>query len=221
MLLAVALLPLAATAVTGSVAIHPAAPAAPVGSVTAPVSAPVSAAVSVAVSVAPWTVVHSGGRQTRRVSLTGYPYARQANPRAVDPATYMTERQCVDYAAWLLTARGFNMGYLTRGPAGIGTFANASTWAAAAKKAGYIVSATPIVGAVAQWNAYETSQWTINGARWWDRAGSAGHVAVVTAVYRDGTVLVSQYNGNGNRSYSSTRLEAPRYLYLGVGPVRR
>ena len=38
----------------------------------------------------------------------------------------------------------------------------------------------------------------------------------VKQVNSDGSALVEQYNLSGNRSYSLTRVKAPRYLYNGV-----
>ena len=38
----------------------------------------------------------------------------------------------------------------------------------------------------------------------------------VRAVYSDGSALVEQYNLNGQRSYGTTRVRAPRYLYYRV-----
>ena len=82
-------------------------------------------------------------------------------------------------------------------------------------KAGYKVSKFPRVGAVAQWNINETSRWTINGASSWFNGGPVGHVAIVTHVYSDGTAQISEYNLNEQRTYSSIRVKAPRYLYIG------
>jgi hypothetical protein len=36
----------------------------------------------------------------------------------------------------------------------------------------------------------------------------------VLAVYRDGSVLVAQYNGTASRAFSTMRVKAPRYLLL-------
>ena len=79
------------------------------------------------------------------------------------------------------------------------------------------MSRTPVVGSVAQWDANESSHWRIRGVRQSASAGRYGHVGIVTKVYRDGTVLIRQYNaGQPARSYSALRAKAPRYLYLGV-----
>jgi surface antigen len=79
------------------------------------------------------------------------------------------------------------------------------------------VSSTPAVGAVAQWNEGEHSAYWSGASSSSDGtfvAGSVGHVAWVTAVYSDGSVLVAQYNGTGDRAYSTVRVRAPRYLFL-------
>jgi surface antigen len=52
------------------------------------------------------------------------------------------------------------------------------------------------------------------------RAGMYGHVGYVQGVYSDGSVSVAQYNMNGNRSYSTARVRAPRYLYVSVPTPR-
>lgn len=54
---------------------------------------------------------------------------------------------------------------------------NASTWAYYARQSGWNVSSTPSVGAIAQ------------------RGGGEGHVAIVTGVNDDGSVVVSDMNG--------------------------
>jgi surface antigen len=51
-------------------------------------------------------------------------------------------------------------------------------------------------------------------------AGAHGHVAWVQHVHTDGSVTVAQYNGAGSRAFSTARVRAPRYLYVGVQAPR-
>lgn len=75
---------------------------------------------------------------------------------------------------------------------------NANNWASAARAAGYTVSATPILGAVAQTGR-----------------GSYGHVAVVTAITADGPMITEMnYDYNGG---VRTRLAAPgEFVYIYI-----
>jgi surface antigen len=164
------------------------------------------------------TTVHSPGKaNTTSVHWKHYPYATQQNLAAIDPWG-STERQCTGYATWALNAMGVDFGVTDLASNGrIVTFDSASGWAKAAKHGGWTVSHTPVVGSVAQWNANETSHWHHKGIRETFSAGSDGHVAIVTKVHSNGTVLVSQYDvGKPARAYSTAHLKAPRYIYLGV-----
>jgi surface antigen len=49
-------------------------------------------------------------------------------------------------------------------------------------------------------------------------AGVHGHVAWVQHVHTDGSATVAHYNGTGTRTFSTSRVRAPRYLYVGVRP---
>ncbi|MEO6204450.1 MAG: CHAP domain-containing protein [Mycobacteriales bacterium] len=130
-----------------------------------------------------------------------YPY-RTDTTNGSDPWGF-TKRQCVSFAAFRLSQRGH-------------TISNSQNWGSAlnwddtARRLGKTVTTTPRVGAIAQWNAGESSRYG-NGTF---TAGGYGHVAYVTAVYSDGSVLLEQYNLGGNRSYSTMRATAPRYLLL-------
>lgn len=76
----------------------------------------------------------------------------------------------------------------------IGSFwGNASSWAASARAAGYLVDQNPTVGAIAQWNAYA------GGSYGW------GHVGVVESVNGDGTVTISDMNYAGALGRVTTR----------------
>lgn len=124
-----------------------------------------------------------------------------------------TRRQCVSFVAWRLEQRGSRLSNATQ------KWGNALGWDEAARRLGYGVGTRPVPGAIAQWNAGERSPYyaagsaTANGTM---VAGSYGHVGYVRGVYSDGSVSVEQYNGTGNRTYSVTRVKAPRYLYVGV-----
>jgi surface antigen len=162
--------------------------------------------------------VHRPGKATKvSVHWKRYPYAGQVNPVAID-RWGSTKRQCTGYVTWALNAMGVDFGVTDRARNGRTVrFLSASSWAKAARRGGWTVSHTPVVGAVAQWNANETSHWRVGGVPESASAGRDGHVGIVTKVYRDGTVLVSQYNaGRPGRSYSALRMRAPRYLYIGV-----
>jgi surface antigen len=77
------------------------------------------------------------------------------------------------------------------------------------------VSHSPRVGAIAQWNAGESSSAYLSGSSTPNAtftAGGYGHVGYVAAVYSDGSVLIEQYNMGDSRSYSVMRMKAPRYL---------
>lgn len=119
-----------------------------------------------------------------------------------------TKRQCVSYAAWRLYKSGHRISNSS------GRWGNAYHWDDAARNLGKRVTTTPKVGAIAQWNAYERSRYYTSSGYGTFQAGRYGHVAWVAGVYSDGSVLVRQYNVNGNRSYSSMRARAPRYIYV-------
>lgn len=119
-----------------------------------------------------------------------------------------TQRQCVSYVAWRLAEAGRPVSNDRDG------WGSASNWDDTARQLGVSVNGTPAVGAVAQWDADETSSvWVGDGVGSFS-AGSYGHVAFVTAVYRDGSVQVAQYNATGNKAFSTMRLRAPRYIHI-------
>ena len=139
----------------------------------------------------------------------GYPWATDASWGA-DPWGF-TKRQCVSYVAWRLAGAGSPLDNATQ------NWGSALTWDDTARRLGYPVGSRPFVGAVAQWNANERGAYWSPGADSPDGAyvaGPAGHVAWVVDVYDDGSVLVAQYNGTGNRAFSTMRVKAPRYLSL-------
>jgi surface antigen len=154
--------------------------------------------------------------------------APSAVPQAVEPTTTdaypyrsdstggrddwgFTKRQCVSYVAWRLADLGRPIDNASQG------WGSALDWDDTARRLGYSVSTRPQVGAVAQWNAHESGAYWSGSSASSDgsyAAGTVGHVAWVMKVYSDGSVLVAQYNGTGDRSYSTMRVKAPRYLSL-------
>jgi surface antigen len=146
-----------------------------------------------------------------------YHYAQQTNRDAID-RWGNTERQCTGYVTWALNAMGVDFGMRDAAPNGRSVrFLSARSWAKTARHGGWKVSRKPVVGAVAQWRAGETSHWQTRLGRESFTAAGDGHVGIVSHVYADGTVLIRQYNvGDPDRSYSTMRAQAPRYLYIGV-----
>ncbi len=137
----------------------------------------------------------------------GYPYASDSTG-GLD-AWGFTRRQCVSYVAWRLAQAGAALSNPRDG------WGSAYNWDETARRLGRKVGSTPFVGAVAQWNAGESSAvYAPGSSRPGGRftAGGYGHVGYVTAVYADGSVQVAQYNVTDDRSYSSMRMVAPRYL---------
>jgi surface antigen len=139
---------------------------------------------------------------------------RTDTTNSADPFGF-TKRQCVSYAAWRAYKAGHRFNNRTYYNGRYYYYGNASNWDNTAAALHKTISHTPKVGAIAQWNAYEKSAYYPSGGGYGTmQAGGYGHVAWVAAVYSDGSVLLRQYNMNGNRSYSQMRAKAPRYLYL-------
>lgn len=138
-----------------------------------------------------------------------YPYASDATGGA-DPWGF-TKRQCVSYVAWRLAERGRPLNNARD------RWGSALGWDDTARRLGFAVTDAPVVGAVAQWDAHERSDYWSKEAKSPDGtfvAGPVGHVAWVTKVFSDGSVELAQYNGTGNRTFSTMRVRAPRYLRL-------
>jgi surface antigen len=155
----------------------------------------------------------------------GYPWADERDPQARDPWGF-TKRQCTSYAAWYLNSHGVGVAARTRGPRGVGVFADAAEWDRGAAVAGFVVSRRPIAGSLAQWRGLERSPRPRAGggddrtppSYTDDRrltAGPHGHVAVVLHVLADGSALVAGYDGR-TRQPELARVLAPRYLYIGI-----
>lgn len=163
---------------------------------------------SVTAAPAPRLVVRAAvPRQAAAPVGDGYPFAHDTTG-SPDPWGF-TRRQCVSYVAWRLAQVGRPLDNARQG------WGSALDWDEAAQRLGYRAGSRPAVGAVAQWNAGERSPWwSPTGGTGTFTAGHLGHVGWVTKVYPDGSVLVAQYNGSGDRSYSTMRVTAPRYLSL-------
>lgn len=138
-----------------------------------------------------------------------YPY-RTDTTQSADRWGF-TKRQCVSFAAWRLAQHGHTISNSRN------RWGSAYHWDETARSLGKVVSTTPQVGTIAQWNGNESSAYygggstTPNGTM---RAGSYGHVAYVIKVWADHSVTVEQYNMNGARTYSTAHVKAPRYLYV-------
>jgi len=118
-----------------------------------------------------------------------------------------TQRQCVSFAAWRMARQ-------KRPIANTQGWGSAWHWDNAAKALGKRVTTTPKVGAIAQWNANESSYYKNSYGTVTFKAGSYGHVGYVSYVYSDGSVLIEQYNANVKRGWSKMRMKAPRYIYV-------
>jgi surface antigen len=169
----------------------------------------------------PFTVALAGLLATAAMALplaspaaaTGNDYPYQAYTNNVNDRWGFTVRQCVSFVAWREAQAGRTMNNSVQ------RWGNALAWDTTAARLGVRISTRPVVGAIAQWNANERSAWYANGSttpNGYVQAGGYGHVGYVRAVYADGSALVEQYNMFGNRSFSTMRLKAPRYLYDGV-----
>jgi surface antigen len=126
-----------------------------------------------------------------------------------------TTRQCVSFVAWRLAQRGTPIDDRQG-------WGDARAWDEAAGRLGHVVGRRPVVGAVAHWNAFERGPLHTGGSRLRGtmRAGAYGHVAWVQHVHTDGSATVAHYNGSGSRTFSTSRIKAPRYLYVGVAAPR-
>ena len=177
---------------------------------TGPVRRPVVQAVARPATVAPAPKPQPTVAPRRSTTTPdAYPYAH-GSTTATDPWGF-TERQCVSYVAWRLADAGRAIDNASQG------WGSALDWDETAQRLGYVVSTRPTVGSVAQWDAHESSPFYASGSTSPNGsfvAGSYGHVGWVTKVYSDGSVLVAQYNGTGDGTYSTMRTKAPRYLQL-------
>jgi surface antigen len=141
-----------------------------------------------------------------------YPW-RLSSTTTADAYGFRT-RQCVSFVAWRLAQRGTPIDNATQ------QWGDARTWDEAARRLGHRTGSRPVVGAVAHWEAHERSPLHTGGRRLRGTmvAGVHGHVAWVQHVHTDGSATVAHYNGTGTRTFSTSRVRAPRYLYVGVRP---
>lgn len=147
-----------------------------------------------------------------RAYTDDYPWASTSGTSA--DSFGFTQRQCVSYAAWRLYKSGHRINNKASYNGTTYYWGSAYHWDTTAIALHKIVTRTPKVGAIAQWNGYEKSAYYTSSGVGTFMAGSYGHVAWVAGVYSDGSVLVRQYNVNGARSFSQMRVKAPRFLYV-------
>ena len=128
-----------------------------------------------------------------------------------------TKRQCVSFVAWRMAQRNHPLNNATQ------RWGSALTWDDTARRLGYGVGTRAVPGSIAHWNAFERAAYYTTGAvspNGTLTAGGYGHVGYVQGVYPDGSASVVQYNLSGTRKYSTTRVRAPRYLYVSVATPR-
>lgn len=131
------------------------------------------------------------GRGTRNVpDSTGYPWANAPFPNTMSDPWGMYKRQCVSYTAWKVHKSGRHMPYW-------GGRGNANEWDDNARAAGIPTDSNPRVGDVAISNR-----------------GYYGHAMYVEAVYGDGTIYISQYNGSNDGRYSEARISARGLVFI-------
>lgn len=107
------------------------------------------------------------------IGTSDYPFLSIDIP---DPWSFLTS-ECTSYAAWYWNAKEGKNWYNTQPGRG-----SARYWDEIARTLGYTVSSTPQIGGFVVWRGplYAGDQW--------------GHVAIVEAVYPDGTIDVSEMN---------------------------
>ncbi|HEX8432124.1 MAG TPA: CHAP domain-containing protein [Longimicrobium sp.] len=136
------------------------------------------------------------GAAARPCQFDDYPY-KTASTSGVDAWNFYN-RQCTSFAAFRInwngtrTGRTFTNMYLGE------HFGDAHMWDEAARASGVAISSTPAVGRIAQWNRNAGG------------VGGFGHVAYVSRVYSDGSILIEEYNW---RAYAY----GTRRLYPGGG----
>jgi len=123
-----------------------------------------------------------------KVIVNGYPLAARCPAAGVRDDVdrwMMNSCNCTSYVAWALAANDQRTDWFVPGSM------DAWNWPNVARRAGLPVSGIPKVGAVAVWPRLSKP---------------FGHVAYVTAVHRDGTFGVSEYNLGPKFGY-------PRFTY--------
>ncbi|MFW0760442.1 CHAP domain-containing protein [Staphylococcus cohnii] len=127
--------------------------------------------------------IHNNGYQPK------YYTAQEQKHYASGGQNYYDWGQCTYYAFDRRQQLGKSVGTL---------WGNANNWASAARQNGYVVNATPEVGAILQSNA-----------------GNYGHVGIVERQNSDGSILVSEMNwqGVGQKSYRTIH-NSGQYNYI-------
>ncbi len=108
-------------------------------------------------------------------------------------------RECVDFVAWRLSQQ-LPLGTPNSTYLGLG---NAVTWRENLVARGYRADKTPAVGAVMWWGAF-TGDETM-------RTGKYGHVAIVSEVLGNGSIVIEQYNAAPLNHAYSTKVIPPSY----------
>lgn len=129
------------------------------------------------------------GNGSREVTNGNY----SDDDETVDPNGYFY-RNCTSYAAWKMQSLGY-----TGNLRGLGS---AKSWDNNALSRGLKVDNSPRIGDVAVWEF-----------------GDYGHVAVVEKVNTDGSVYISEYNGDRKGNYNPSRLtRADHYIHFLSNP---
>lgn len=115
-------------------------------------------------------------------AIRGDDYPYKTSPKFTTSPLGYGFRECVDFAAWRLNVQSG----VTQPPFKFGGYGNAISWRQNAISGGFAVDKKPAVGSVAWWG---------NGVSAVTTAGSYGHVAIVSQVNADGSIVVEQYNG--------------------------
>jgi surface antigen len=142
--------------------------------------------------VADANVLTGSDRQVARpCRRNDYPY-RNSSTSGVDRWNFYN-RQCTSFAAHRINWNGTRTGKTFTNMYLGEHFGDAHMWDDAARASGVAISGTPAVGRIAQWNR------NVGGV------GGYGHVAYVSAVYDDGSILIDEYNWNAY-DYGTRRL---------------
>ncbi len=121
-------------------------------------------------------VPSTDGAGTKAPMILGYPYGRQCPAAGYQVRVdrwNMNTCNCTSYVAWALDASGRWVGWFQAGEM------DALDWPRVASLAGIPEGRAPRIGAVAVWPRLSPPY---------------GHLAFVTAVHRDGTFDVAEYN---------------------------
>ncbi len=202
--------PVASSATSSVATSAPASTASSVASSQAPVAS--SATSSVATSAPASTassVASSSYTSQASSSATSYSTRRTYPTTSTSSSSSTTSNSGVssNYATTSSSTNTYTYGQctwyvknmLSWVPNGLG---NAYQWASAAAAEGYTVNNTPTVGSVVVFQAGQAY------------AGSLGHVAVVTAVYGDGSIRISEGNYAGLATNTRTVTSASSYQYI-------